>query len=320
MLRTALHVANALTPQLLLEVRLAAPRGVLPPLVGEDLLRRSVVGNPACQRLHHQHRALMVRERVRHDEARVIVHEGREVQTLMASQQKREDVRLPELIRCSALEAPRWVLARRRRLRRLGDQSLLVQDPPDLCLTHTERAEARQHVADPPRARFGVRTLLCHHRVPLRRRRRRRRPRRRGPHGRRQRVHSAAFVERDPLLDGARARTEDARRLDHARPAQHRLDHSEPERQRICPPPTRHVLPTATKRAAAALGSSSPFAHLRLSLPRCVSEGRREVVLDGFGPDQTLIKRRAAQASGTFFTTSMRCSITRTIAVGIGRT
>lgn len=84
-LRAALDVADTLTTQLLLEVRLAAPRRVLPPLVRKDLLGRTVVGDPASQRLHHQHRALMVREGEGHDEARVVVHEGRQVQALVAT-------------------------------------------------------------------------------------------------------------------------------------------------------------------------------------------------------------------------------------------
>jgi hypothetical protein len=120
-LRSALDVSDPLAPQLLFEIRLATPRRVLAALIRQDLLRRPVVGYPALQRLHHQHRALMVSQSVRHDEARVVVHEGRQVQALMPSQQKREDVRLPKLIGCRALEATRRVLARTRLRQRLGD-------------------------------------------------------------------------------------------------------------------------------------------------------------------------------------------------------
>ena len=52
--RSALHVADPLAAQLLFETRLAPPRRVLPPLVGQDLARRTVVRDPARKRLHHQ--------------------------------------------------------------------------------------------------------------------------------------------------------------------------------------------------------------------------------------------------------------------------
>lgn len=42
-MRPALHMPDAVAPQLLLEVRRAAPRRVLTSLIGEDLLRRSVL-------------------------------------------------------------------------------------------------------------------------------------------------------------------------------------------------------------------------------------------------------------------------------------
>ena len=112
MLRSALDVADPLAAQLALEVGLAAPRGVLAALVGEDFAGRAVRGDAATERLHHELGALMMRERVGDDEARVVVHEGREVEALVATQEKREDVRLPELVGLGALEAARWVLAR----------------------------------------------------------------------------------------------------------------------------------------------------------------------------------------------------------------
>ena len=47
----------------------------------------------------------MVRHHQRHDVARAVVHEGGDVQALMAAQEEGEDVRLPELVRLRALEA-----------------------------------------------------------------------------------------------------------------------------------------------------------------------------------------------------------------------
>ena len=95
MLRAGADVPDAKTPQLALEVRLAAPGRVLPAVVGQKLLGGPVLGNASRKRFHHELRALVVRQRVTHDEARVVVHEGRQVDPLVASQQERKNVRLP---------------------------------------------------------------------------------------------------------------------------------------------------------------------------------------------------------------------------------
>jgi hypothetical protein len=67
MMRPALHVLDAVTLQLRLELGRAAPGRVLPALIGQDLPRRSVLGDPARQRLEHQHASLMVRDRKTHE-------------------------------------------------------------------------------------------------------------------------------------------------------------------------------------------------------------------------------------------------------------
>src|SRR5262245_26675057 len=111
MTRTALDVLDVVLPQSLFEVRPASPRGVLRAVVRQYFARCPESRHSALESLQHELLALVVRECVAHDEARVVVHEGRHVQSLVASQQEREDVRLPELIGLSALEAPRWSLA-----------------------------------------------------------------------------------------------------------------------------------------------------------------------------------------------------------------
>jgi hypothetical protein len=63
-LRPALDMSDALTTKLLLEVRLATPRGVLPTLVGQYFFGCSILGNGSLESLHHQPRLLMVRQRV----------------------------------------------------------------------------------------------------------------------------------------------------------------------------------------------------------------------------------------------------------------
>jgi hypothetical protein len=109
MVRPALDVTDALPPQLLFKVRVPAPRDVLPALVRQDLTRRAVLCDPTRESLEHQRRPLVMGHYQRHQVPRVIVHEGGHVQTLMPPQQKREDVRLPELIRLCSLESvPFW--------------------------------------------------------------------------------------------------------------------------------------------------------------------------------------------------------------------
>ena len=103
--RPALDVPDALTAQLLLEVGVATPRHVLTPLVREDLPWRAVLRDPSRQRFQHQGRPLVVRQHQRHKVARVVVHEGRHVEAVMPPEEKRENVRLPELIRLRAFEA-----------------------------------------------------------------------------------------------------------------------------------------------------------------------------------------------------------------------
>jgi hypothetical protein len=162
MLRPTADVMNAHPPQCLFELGLAAPHRVLPPVVGQHLDWLSVARDAVLEGLHHEGRPLVMRECVSHDEAAVVVHEHAHVQSLCPSQPKREDVRLPQLIRRRPLEAPRLVLPCRRRLRCL-DQTLVVEDLSDLLLRHPDGFEAREHVTDAPRAPRLVFTLERHH-------------------------------------------------------------------------------------------------------------------------------------------------------------
>ena len=117
MLRSTSDVLDAVSLERLLEDRPPAPHRVLPPVVGQDLLRLAVRRDASLERLHHERRLLMVRERVADDEPAVVVHEHAQVQPLLPALQEREDVRLPELIRRRALEAARQMLSFRRRRR-----------------------------------------------------------------------------------------------------------------------------------------------------------------------------------------------------------
>lgn len=145
-LRAAANVADAVLPECLLEGRLAAPRRVLPPVVGQHFLRRPIRRDAAFERLEHQRGFVVMRQHVRHHKARVVVEERRHVELLVASQPEFENVRLPHLVRRRALEASlrRRPLRQRRRLRR--QQPFLVQNSPHLRLGNSERLEASQAV------------------------------------------------------------------------------------------------------------------------------------------------------------------------------
>ena len=106
MMRPALHMLNPLPAQLLLEARRAPPRRVLAPLVGQDLPRRAVVGNRPRERLQHERAPLVVRHHETHQVPRVIIQERRHVHPLLAPEQEGKEIRLPQLIRLGALEAP----------------------------------------------------------------------------------------------------------------------------------------------------------------------------------------------------------------------
>jgi hypothetical protein len=127
-LRSTLAVRDAIPPQQLLELRLAAPRRVLPPLVGEHLARMAVLGDAALERLDDKARLVVMRHRPRHDVARVVVHEADDVDALMAPELEREDVGLPELIRLRAFKAAHRLVARCGRLS-CHQQPCLVKNP-----------------------------------------------------------------------------------------------------------------------------------------------------------------------------------------------
>lgn len=164
MVRPALHVCDAVPTQLVLKLGRATPRRVLPPLVGEDLARGTIVGDAARQRFQHQRAALVMRHRKAHQIPRVIIEEGSKINPLVPTQQKREQIRLPQLVRLSALEAM---------LRRPGAMPHLPRDSPRACpfalqhpahrrLRGTDAEHALHHIANAPAARLRLRCLQRH--------------------------------------------------------------------------------------------------------------------------------------------------------------
>lgn len=103
-MRAALHVLDTVALQLRFELGATAPGGVLPPLIGQDLPRRAIVGDAARERFEHQHASLVMRHGKAHQVARVIIQKRRYIDPLVSPQQEREQIRLPQLVRLGALE------------------------------------------------------------------------------------------------------------------------------------------------------------------------------------------------------------------------
>jgi hypothetical protein len=188
----------------------------------------------------------MMRDRVADDEPAVVVHEDAQVQPLLPPLQEREDVRLPELVRRRPFEASRRVLALHPGSRR-GDESLLVKDASNLALRDSQRLEAAEYVADPPRAPLRMFLLERHHAFPRKRRRcrRRTRPTALGL----QRRESLLAKGSRPLHDRRRRHPEGASHVLVARPAQTLLHHEQLVVRRDIPrsapfplPPVRHAV------------------------------------------------------------------------------
>jgi hypothetical protein len=246
MLRPALHVTDAFAAELLLEFGLAPPRRVLPPLVSQDLSWSAVRGDAASQRLHHQAATLMMRQRVGHDEARVVVHEAGEVQPFMAPEEKREDVRLPHLIRLGALEATLrmrpWLS-----LALLLEQALLVEHSTHVGLAHAQPLASCEFVADTTRS-VARRGAPCPHDrfalgIGLSRLRTRSTP----PWL--ECIDPSGFVGAQPDADRCHAQAEgDRDPADGDFAFQHRLQHTDPELQRVC-----LAVPSAFRLPAGAL-------------------------------------------------------------------
>jgi hypothetical protein len=148
MVRPALHMRDAMTLQLRLELGTPSPGGVLPALVGQDLPRRPIVCDATCERLEHQYASLVMRHRKAHQIPGVIVQEGRDINPFMPPQQEREQVRLPQLVRLGALKVLDLLLAAHPLGRRLRLDALGSQHSPYRRLRRPDPEEPPHHIAD----------------------------------------------------------------------------------------------------------------------------------------------------------------------------
>jgi hypothetical protein len=211
-LRPALQVLDAVTLQLRFELGAAAPGRVLTALIGEDLSWRPVVGDPARQRLEHQHASLVMRHRHTHQIARVIVQERRDIQPLVPTQQEREDVRLPQLVRLRALEVAHRMLSSDSPLRDLRLHTFGLQHTPHGRLGSADAQEPSHQIADAAAAGLRRTPLRCHDRFSLRSRTTLA-SRGNGPRLRLERYRTTASIHLHPL---------DRRRVRHAQLLRHR--------------------------------------------------------------------------------------------------
>ncbi|HSS48269.1 MAG TPA: hypothetical protein VLX28_04925 [Thermoanaerobaculia bacterium] len=160
-----LDVPDSILAQSLLEDRLAPPGRVLPSLIRQCLLRHPEGCNAPLESFQDQRALLVMGQYEAHDETRVVVHEGRQVQPLVASQQECEDVRLPHLIRRCSLEAPRRPLPTIDRPRAAARcHPRLSQHSSDGGLRDAECLETPDHITDPPSPVLGMLLLERRHR------------------------------------------------------------------------------------------------------------------------------------------------------------
>ena len=167
-MRAALDVAYAMAAKLFLKPSLAPPSGVLAPLVGEDLARGAVLGNPAGKCLQHQRAPLVVRHHQAHQIARMVIEERRDVHPLVLPQQEGKEIRLPQLIGLRALEAPRRGLEPRLRRRALLRKPLLLKHPAHGRVGSPNAEEAAHHVTNPAASGLRLGLLRCNHRLAAR--------------------------------------------------------------------------------------------------------------------------------------------------------
>jgi hypothetical protein len=284
-LRPALHVTDPVATQQLLEGRLAPPRRVLPPLIGQDLFRRAVACQRPFERFEHQLGLLVMRQRVSDHEARVIVHEADQVQTLVPAQQECEEVRLPHLIGQRSLEASRRLRSALPFWRCRLDQALFVQHAADRVLRHAESFEAAQRVSYASRPRLRLCLLRLDHRVSSRIAFERFASTLSSGCEGHQTVNAVRSEPQHPVAHRLQIQSEDLRHGAVALSSiDHLPDHAQPQLHRV-----HHVRLLAGLASARRTTPSPAFHHLLRSHSGSLSGGSRRVVLSVFRPAHTRI-------------------------------
>jgi len=163
--RTGADMLDAVFLQLLLEAGLPTPVGVLPPIVGQDLLGNPVLANPAAVGLKHVLGGLAAVQPQGGDVAAVVVDEANQV-GVVAPESDSKYVRLPELVRPGPLKKPRLRGVLLSLDRGLFHQALRGKGLVNRAGTGAHQKKALQHIADPPGTVLGVRRFHGHRLLP----------------------------------------------------------------------------------------------------------------------------------------------------------
>lgn len=168
-MRCRLDVLDPVLLQFLLKLRGPAPVRVLPAVIGQHLLRHAILADAAAVHLQHIGSRLTPEDFQAGDIPRVIVDKADDVR-LAPGQTKRENIRLPQLVRRRPLEETRTRhIPLRLPFRRRVHQPLFVQTITHRLRTGRQTEPALQHITDPLHAECRVLLLrlddLVHHRL-----------------------------------------------------------------------------------------------------------------------------------------------------------
>ena len=142
-------MGDAVLLELLLEARLAAPGGILPPVVGEHLLGHAELSDRPAVDLDDGLGRLAAEDLKACHEARVVVEKGDHV-GVATPQPEGEDVALPHLVGRGPFEAPGLGDVALGLLRLGLDELLLVEGAPHRLGAGLHQEQAPHHLGDAP--------------------------------------------------------------------------------------------------------------------------------------------------------------------------
>lgn len=160
-MRLAADVVDVVLLEFLLEPRLAPPRGVLPPVVGQHFLGHAVVGHGAAIDFQHVLAGLAVEQLQPDQIARVVIHEADQV-GLLAADADGADIALPQLHRRRPLKEPRFGRITFPLRLGLGHQLVLVQRLPHRLRAGRQEQHAPQPLGDAQDAELRLLGLQAH--------------------------------------------------------------------------------------------------------------------------------------------------------------
>jgi hypothetical protein len=157
-MRLRFDMLHPVPPQLPFKPRRSPPVRILPPLVRQHLLRHPVLPNRPSIHLQHLLRRLAPVQPQSHHVPGVIIDKPNQI-GIPAPKTKREDIRLPQLIRCRALKKPRTPYVVPGFLLGRNNQRLFPQRPPHRLRAGAEEKCTLQKMGNPLDTKEGL-TLL----------------------------------------------------------------------------------------------------------------------------------------------------------------